>query len=45
MEVDATILEREEKISARIAHREDLLEAEEERRRAEEKKKARARGY
>ncbi|KIM39396.1 hypothetical protein M413DRAFT_19846 [Hebeloma cylindrosporum] len=46
MEVDATFLEREETISARIAHKEDLLEAEEERRRAEEKKrKARARGH
>ncbi|KAF8969115.1 hypothetical protein BDZ97DRAFT_264733 [Flammula alnicola] len=38
MEADATVLEREEKMSARIAKREEMLAAEEERRHEEEKR-------
>ncbi|KAF5379725.1 hypothetical protein D9615_005692 [Tricholomella constricta] len=39
MEADATLLEREEKMSARIAKKEDTLALEEERRREEEKRR------
>ncbi|KAF9468191.1 hypothetical protein BDZ94DRAFT_1247415 [Collybia nuda] len=39
MEADATILEKEEKMSARIAKKEDVLALEEERRREEEKRR------
>jgi len=39
MEADATILEREEAYSARIAKKEEMLAAQEEERREEEKRK------
>jgi len=39
MEADATILEKEEKMSTRIAKKEDILAFEEERRREEEKRR------
>ncbi|KAF8071624.1 hypothetical protein FPV67DRAFT_1482071 [Lyophyllum atratum] len=39
MEADATLLEREEKMSARIAKKEDTIALEEERRREEEKRR------